>query len=247
MPWKEPTMARIDRRTETEQDEQRRKDEQRRMDEQRAMDEQRRAGRPEPGREQRRESSEEYRERRRRMERDQGAWPYAGPVSATGYRPPGYMGYPGYMSYPWSRFSHGMDPSYEDWQGPGFGTHTPGGWEPRVETFHRGGDLIVRVELPGWDKDEVNVFVEEEDLVVEGVREGDGGSEEDRRADERRLREAGESRSRSDWAERFSTRVSLPSAVVSDDLKAKFKNGVLEVKIPMPERRTERRTVKIDT
>ena len=70
-------MAQIDRRSETEQDEQRR------------LDEERRARRPESGLGPRRETSEEYRERRRRMERDQGAWPYAGPLSATGYRPPG--------------------------------------------------------------------------------------------------------------------------------------------------------------
>jgi HSP20 family protein len=219
-------MAQIDRRTDPEQDEQRRMDEQRRLDEEPMR----------TGMGQRRESREEYRERRRRMERDQGAWPYAGPLSAAGYQPPGYMGYPGYMAYPWSRFSHGMDPSYEDWSGPGFGTHTPGDWEPRVETFQRGDDLIVRVELPGWDKDEVTLFVEEEDLVVEGIRDDDGG--EEKRGGERGRRYA---------AERFHTRVSLPSTVDAGDLKAKFKNGVLEVKIPMPERRTERRLVKIDT
>jgi len=229
-------MAQIDRRSETEQDEQRR------------LDEERRVRRAESGMGPRRETGEEYRERRRRMERDQGAWPYAGPLSATGYRPPGYMGYPGYPSYPWSRFSHGMDPSYEDWQGPGFGTHTPGGWEPRVETFRRGDDLIVRVELPGWDKDEVGVFVEDEDLVVEGTREEGAEGDPLRRDEERRKDER-----RGEWsgsryaAETFSTRVSLPAGADPGDLKAKFKNGVLEVKIPMPERRTERRTVKIDT
>lgn len=224
-------MAHIDRRSETEQDEQRR-----------VQDDERQAG--ERGDVERR--TEDDRERRRRAE--QGAWPYAGPMSAAGYRGPGYMGYPGYMSYPWSRFSHGMDPSYEDWQGPGFGMQTPGGWEPRVESFQRGDDMIVRVELPGWDKDEVNLFVEDEDLVVEGRREEDG-TEEERRGDERRGdRKRDEMRgSRRYSAERFSTRIALPGIVDTGDVKAKFKNGVLEVKIPMPDRQSERRTVKIDS
>lgn len=187
------------------------------------------------------EREQERRARRRRMERDQGPWPYAGPLSATGYRPPTHMGHSGYMGYPWSRFSHGTDPSYEDWQGPGFGTHTRGGWEPRVDTYHRGDDMMVRVELPGWDKDEVSVCVEDDDLVVEGTRQVDGETEEERHA----MAEAGGSDSVS--AERFSTRVSLPDPVDSGDIKARFKNGVLEVRVPMPEHRSERRTVKIET
>ena len=227
-------MAEIDRRSETERDEERRGDVGRRMDVEAA--EQRDRERRVEGR------RIEDRERRRRIgDRDQGAWPYAGPLSATGYRPATYMGRPGTMGYPWSRFSHGTDPSYEDWQGPGFGTHTPGGWEPRVDAYHRGNDLIVRVELPGWDKDEVSVCVEDDDLVVEGTRQVDGDTEEERRVME------GIGGPESYSAERFSTRVALPSPVDSGDIKATFKNGVLEVRVPTPDRQSERRTVKIDT
>lgn len=226
-------MVEIDRRSESEREQERREEERRASQGAESA-----ASRESERRYESRRT--EDRERRRRAERDQGAWPYAGPLSATGYRPATYMGHPGYMSYPWSRFSHGTDPSYEDWQGPGFGTHTPGGWEPRVDTYHRGDDLIVRVELPGWDKDEVTVCVEDEDLVVEGTREVDGDSEEERREIER---VGGQSYS----AERFSTRVALPTIVDSGDVKAKFKNGVLEVRVPMPEHRAERRAVKIET
>jgi len=227
-------MAQMDRRSETEQNEERARESRPESPES-----------PESGMRRMDRRREDERERRRRMERDQGAWPYAGPLSASGYRA-GQMGYPGYMGYPWSRFSHGMDPSYEDWQGPGFGTHTPGGWEPRVETFHRGDDMICRVELPGWDKDEVSVFVEEQELVVEGRREENGG-EDDEHRHHREDRESGTPGGTYYAHERFSTRVSLPDGVDPDHLKAKFKNGVLEVRIPMPERRTERRSVKIDT
>jgi HSP20 family molecular chaperone IbpA len=177
--------------------------------------------------------------RQRRDIRDSGAWPYAGPLAA-GYRGPGYPGYPGYMSYPWSRFSHGMDPSYEDWQGPGFGSQTPASWEPRVERYERDDKMVVRLELPGWDKDEVTVAVEDDDLVIEGQRQESSDDDDDRYRDRRSegVRFA---------AQRFSTRVPLPMPVDPSEVKAKFKNGILELRIPTPERQTERRTVKIDT
>ena len=167
------------------------------------------------------------------------------------------MGYPGYYGYPWSRYSHGTDPSYEDWQGPGFGTSAPGSWEPLVETFRRDENLVVRVELPGWDKDEVDVFVEDDELVIEGRREDredddrviEGRREESRirRDEESRVRRGEEPRSRSYTAEHFSTRISIPRLVDPDKMKARFKNGVLEVRIPMPDRNADRRKVKIDT
>jgi len=245
-------MAPSDRRSELEQEEQRRMEEERRMSGANDPNQASRERMADPeGRDTRRDVEAERR-RGSERDRDQGAWPYAGPLSAGSYRrQPVHMGYPGWI-YPWSRFSHGTDPSYEDWQGPGFGTHTPGGWEPRVETFRRGEDLIVRVELPGWDKDDVEVFVEDEDLVVEGRREesdedrGEQGRRDREERREERVRDV-ERMGRHYAAEHFSTRVSLPGVVDADDLKAKFKNGVLEVRIRMPERQAERRKVKIDT
>ncbi|HEV8128936.1 MAG TPA: Hsp20/alpha crystallin family protein [Candidatus Eisenbacteria bacterium] len=153
---------------------------------------------------------------------------------------PPYMGYPGTMSYPWSRFSHGLDPSYEDWQGPGFGMQPPGGWEPPTHSYEKDDTMVVRMELPGWDREEVTVSVEDDDLVVEGRRQEGGEAD-----DEPRLSREG--RHGMFRAERFMTRVPLPTTVDATKVRAKFKNGILDIRVPLPERRTERRAVRIET
>jgi HSP20 family protein len=82
--------------------------------------------------------------------------------------------------------------------------------------------------------------VEENDLVVEGRRQENGESDE-----ERRFSRGGRGMFR---AERFFTRVPLPTTVDATKVRAKFKNGILDIRVPLPEqRRTERRAVRIET
>jgi HSP20 family molecular chaperone IbpA len=41
--------------------------------------------------------------------------------------------------------------------------------------------------------------------------------------------------------------VPLPAPVDATKVRAKFKNGILDIRVPLPERRTDRRTVRIET
>ena len=161
--------------------------------------------------------------------REFGAWPYG-----AGFMSPGYMGYPGYTSYPWGRAAHGMDP-YREEHHPGKGESGGSfGWSPRTEMFERDDKLVVRAELPGLDKDDVNVWVEGDRLVIEGERR----EEESDRGDRYYQRE---------WSYGYFHReIPLPEQVDDHDVKAKFKNGILEVSVPRSER-MERRTIHIDT
>ena len=128
---------------------------------------------------------------------------------------------------------------YEDWQGPGFGMQTPGSWEPPTHSYEKDDSMVVCMELLGWDREDVTVSVEDDELVVEGRRQG-----RDTQDDRRTSRDLPRGMYR---AERFFRRVPLPGVVDATKIRAKFKNGILDIRVPLPERRTERRAVRIET
>src|SRR5439155_21406466 len=43
-------------------------------------------------------------------------------------------------------------------------------WTPQVETFRRGDNLVVRADLPGLKKDDVNVEIDNGMLTISGER-----------------------------------------------------------------------------
>src|SRR5690348_2868493 len=72
------------------------------------------------------------------------------------------------------RFADEMDRMFEDFGFPGregFGRSM--GMErfsPQVDIFERDGKLVVRADLPGMTKDDVNVEVTEDAIVIDGER-----------------------------------------------------------------------------
>jgi HSP20 family protein len=95
-------------------------------------------------------------------------------------------------------------------------------WMPTMDVFEKEGELIIRADLPGMKKDEVQVLIEEGDLVLKGERKY---STEVKEEDYYRCeREYGE----------FYRRLALPFDADPNLIAAKFTDGVLEVKIPMP-------------
>jgi len=107
-------------------------------------------------------------------------------------------------------------------------------WAPQVETFRRENNLVVRADLPGLTKDNVNVDVEDDMLMISGER-----------TDENRDERDDYYRSERTYG-RFFRAVQLPDGVDPDKVEATFKDGVLEVTIPAPKVQTPRnRQVKI--
>ena len=95
-------------------------------------------------------------------------------------------------------------------------------WTPRIDAFRSNGDLVVKADLPGLEKDEVHVTLEEGDLIVEGERKL-----------ESEVKEKGFYRHECTYGS-FYRRLPLDFPVAADQVKAKFDNGVLEVRLPMP-------------
>mgnify|MGYP000459955329 CR=1 FL=1 len=93
-------------------------------------------------------------------------------------------------------------------------------WAPAVDVYDRGDSLVVKAELPGVDKDEVDITLSEDALTIRGETRRDEEVKE--RDYYRRERVYGS----------FVRTIPLPVAVEQEGVKANFKNGVLEVVLP---------------
>lgn len=99
-----------------------------------------------------------------------------------------------------------------------------GEWVPAVDIFDdddRG--IVIRAELPGLTRDEVHVRIENNTLTLSGERKREETVKNDRY--HRMERTYGT----------FSRSFALPSTAAADKVTAEFRNGVLEVLVPMRE------------
>lgn len=95
-------------------------------------------------------------------------------------------------------------------------------WMPDVEVFQRDNRFIVRADLPGLKKEDVKVHVEDNLLILEGQRKEE--AEEKREGFYRSERTYGS----------FYRALPLPEGAKADQIDAAFKDGVLEIGMPMP-------------
>jgi len=107
-------------------------------------------------------------------------------------------------------------------------------WSPQVEVFEREGQLIVRADLPGLERDDIKVDIDEDNISIKGERKQE--HEENREGFYRSERSYG----------RFYRNIPLPEGVDPESCTANFNNGVLEIKMAAPERqKRSRRTIEI--
>ena len=130
------------------------------------------------------------------------------------------------------RFSEEMDHLFEDF-GLGRAWLTPmldkanlpqGLWSPQVEVFERGNELVLRADLPGLRKEDVNVEIADDAITIEGERKNE--HEEKREGYYRSERSYG----------KFYRRIPMPEGVKAEDADASFSNGVLEITMPATKR-----------
>jgi HSP20 family protein len=100
---------------------------------------------------------------------------------------------------------------------------------PRLDIVDREHEIIVRVEMPGIDKDDIDVSVSDSTLSLKGSSRKDEETEE------------GEYHRREISSSFVSRTVSLPSRVHGDDAKATLRDGLLEVTIPKVEESKRKR------
>lgn len=99
-------------------------------------------------------------------------------------------------------------------------------WSPDLEMFERKGELVLRADLPGLSLPDVKVEVTDDLLTIEGERKV-----------EKEEKHEGVFRSERAYGV-FSRAVTLPDGAASDKAKATFKDGVLEIVMPLQARQT---------
>ena len=97
------------------------------------------------------------------------------------------------------------------------------GWTPAVDLFEDKDNFILRAELPGMKKDDIELSLHDGSLSISGERKA-----EDKYQDAEVYR-----------AERFFGRfqriITVPVPVSADKIKAQFKDGILTVTLPKTE------------
>lgn len=138
------------------------------------------------------------------------------------------------------RFSEQMDRLFEDFGMGGFGgelgrlSSLRGSlWAPQVEVFERGKQLVVRADLPGLTKDDIDVNITDDEIVLKGERRQE--SEENKEGYYRSERSYGS----------FYRSIPLPEGVNAEEATATFRDGVLEITMPAPEH-AERRSKRLE-
>jgi|SRR5262245_43616187 len=129
------------------------------------------------------------------------------------------------------RLAEEMTSVFDEIGAPGFsGTGTLSGrtWAPTIDVFQRGNELVVRADLPGMNPDDVNVDVSDDAITLSGERR-----------DEYRDERSGTYRFERSYGSFFRT-IPLPEGTITDQAKASFKDGVLEITIPAPPEQVSR-------
>lgn len=94
---------------------------------------------------------------------------------------------------------------------------TEGIISPNVDIFERTGEIVIQAELPGVSKDEIDLTITDDRLIIKGmVKKPEGIKEEDYILNERSYGP-------------FTRTINLPTDIDKSSVKAALKDGVLEI------------------
>ncbi len=104
-----------------------------------------------------------------------------------------------------------------------FGSEFSAGWLPSMDVMETKDSFKLTLELPGMKKDDVRITYKDDTLIVEGERKQE---EESKDVNYHRVeRRYG----------KFLRSFHIPTQVKSDQIEARFKDGVLTIEVPKTE------------
>lgn len=105
------------------------------------------------------------------------------------------------------------------------------GWTPALDVYEDKDNFVVKAELPGLKKEDIEVSLHDGSLSISGERKTESKHEE------------GEVYRAERFFGRFQRTVTVPTAVAADKVKAAYNDGVLTITLPKTE---EAKPKKID-
>lgn len=99
-------------------------------------------------------------------------------------------------------------------------------FRPSMDVVRTDGQLVLTAELPGMTPDDVDVSLEGDILTIKGEK-----------SDEREVTEADRYLHERTFGS-FQRRIAVPDGVSADDVAADFDNGILTVRVTIPEEKT---------
>ncbi len=145
---------------------------------------------------------------------------------------------------PFAAMEQEMDRLFDDFRSR-MGLPSLFSWEPQwpspiarlrmgaLDVYEKGKEIIVKAELPGMSKDDVEVLLSDKTLTVRGEKKV---KEEVKEEDYYRRERSFGSVSRT---------VTLPTEVKAEAVKATFKDGILEIRLPKTEE-AKRKATKVN-
>jgi HSP20 family protein len=108
-------------------------------------------------------------------------------------------------------------------QRPAGAALAPEQWAPVVDVFQKNGSVVVKAELPGMTEKDIEITVSDDAVLLKGEK-----------SEEKETKEENYYRCERSYG-RFSRQIPLPARGDPDKATASFKNGVLEIEVPLQE------------
>ena len=118
-------------------------------------------------------------------------------------------------------FDQAFDRFFESPLALSSGTQFLGAWGPAIDLYDEKENLVLKAEIPGMKKEDIEVSLQEGFLSISGERKESHESAETHRSER--------------FVGRFHRTLSLPVKVQGDKIKATYKDGVLRVVLPKAE------------
>lgn len=104
-------------------------------------------------------------------------------------------------------------------------------WHPAIDMYETDKELVIKAELPGMESKDIDITLSDNTLTIKGEKK----KSEEVKSENYYRREVSYGA--------FQRSIPLPVAVNADNIKASFKNGILEIKL---EKEKPAKGIKID-